>query len=154
MTGYGHAAFGGGGGGNPFQGGGFGGQDVGDIFGDIFGEMFNMGGQRKASRVQRGRDLRYDLSLEFTEAVFGVEKEITIRRAETCEDLQGDRGGEGEGRRPRVRSARERGRCGISRVLFRGADVLAVQRNGDDCDRSLPDVRVGRRPWSMSTSCW
>jgi len=90
---YGHAAFsGGGGGGNPFQGGfsgGFGGQDMGDIFGDIFGEMFNMGGSRKASRVQRGRDLRYDLSLEFTEAVFGVEREITIRRAETCTDCKG-----------------------------------------------------------------
>ena len=77
---YGHAAFGGGAGaGGPFQGGGFGGQggqDMGDIFGDIFGEMFNMGGSRKSSRVQRGRDLRYDMSLEFTEAVFGVEKEI------------------------------------------------------------------------------
>src|ERR1019366_8096665 len=71
---YGHAAFSGGGGGNPFAGGGFAGQDVGDIFGDIFGEMFNMGGSRKASRVQRGRDLRYDMTLEFTEAVFGVEK--------------------------------------------------------------------------------
>jgi len=87
---YGHAAFqGGGGGGSPFQGGGFGGQDVGDIFGDIFGEMFNMGGQRKASRVQRGRDLRYDMSLEFTEAVFGVDKEINIRRNETCTDCRG-----------------------------------------------------------------
>jgi molecular chaperone DnaJ len=94
---YGHAAFsGGGGGGNPFQGGGFGGQDVGDIFGDIFGEMFNMGGSRKASRVQRGRDLRYDMSLEFTEAVFGVEKEITIRRAETCEECKGSGANKGK----------------------------------------------------------
>jgi molecular chaperone DnaJ len=91
---YGHAAFsnGGGGGGNPFAGGGFGGaQDLGDIFGDLFGEMFNMGGGggRKASRVQRGRDLRYDLTLEFEEAVFGKEKEITIRRSETCVDCKG-----------------------------------------------------------------
>ncbi len=96
---YGHAAFQGGGGpaGNPFQGAGFSG-DVGDIFGDIFGEMFNMGGQRKASRVQRGRDLRYDMSLEFEEAVFGVEKEITIRRAETCEDCSGT--GAARGKQP------------------------------------------------------
>jgi molecular chaperone DnaJ len=92
---YGHAAFqgGGGGGGNPFQGGqGFGGaQDLGDIFGDLFGEMFNVGGGggRKASRVQRGRDLRYDMTLEFEEAVFGKEKEITIRRSETCIDCKG-----------------------------------------------------------------
>jgi molecular chaperone DnaJ len=39
--------------------------------------------------VQRGRDLRYDLTLEFEEAVFGKEKEITIRRMETCTDCKG-----------------------------------------------------------------
>src|SRR6202035_3378969 len=65
---YGHAAFQNGGG-NPFNGGGFSGNvDLGDIFGDLFGEMFNMGGTgggRRASRVQRGRDLQYDLTLEF-----------------------------------------------------------------------------------------
>ena len=88
---YGHSAFnGGGGGGNPFQGGSpFGTQDVGDVFSDLFGEMFNMGGQRKASRVQRGRDLRFDMTLEFEEAVFGKEKEITIKRMETCLDCRG-----------------------------------------------------------------
>ena len=85
---YGHAAFQNGGGGNPFAGGGFQG-DLGDIFGDLFGEMFNMGGTRRASRVQRGRDLRYDLALEFEEAVFGVEKEVTIRRSESCDDCGG-----------------------------------------------------------------
>jgi molecular chaperone DnaJ len=87
---YGHAAFqNGGGAGNPFQGGaGFQG-DLGDIFGDLFGEMFNMGGTRRATRVQRGRDLRYDLQLEFEEAVFGVEKEISIRRLEACDDCGG-----------------------------------------------------------------
>jgi molecular chaperone DnaJ len=100
---YGHAAFQGGGpaaGGSPFQGGGFSGQDMGDIFGDIFGEMFNMGGNRKASRVQRGRDLRYDMTLEFEEAVFGKEKEITIRRAEVCEDCKGT--GAARGKQPQA----------------------------------------------------
>jgi molecular chaperone DnaJ len=91
---YGHAAFqNGGGGGNPFAGGGFGGNvDLGDIFGDLFGEMFNMGGGgggRRASRVQRGRDLQYNMTLEFEEAVFGVEREIRIRRNETCTDCHG-----------------------------------------------------------------
>ena len=88
---YGHAAFQNGGGGNPFTGGGFNGNvDLGDIFGDLFGEMFNMGGSgRRPSRVQRGRDLQYDMTLEFEEAVFGKEKEITIRRMETCTDCKG-----------------------------------------------------------------
>jgi molecular chaperone DnaJ len=84
---YGHAAFQNGG---PAAGSPFGGaQDLGDIFGDLFGEMFNMGGSRRSSRVQRGRDLRYDLTLEFEEAVFGTEKEISIRRQEACDDCAG-----------------------------------------------------------------
>jgi molecular chaperone DnaJ len=86
---YGHAAFNGGaaGAGNPFQGQG----DLSDIFGDLFGEMFNMGGSggRRASRQQRGRDLKFDMRLEFEEAVFGVEREITIRRAEACDTCKG-----------------------------------------------------------------
>lgn len=94
---YGHSAFGGGGGGNPFQGGSpFGSQDVGDVFSDLFGEMFNMGGQRKQSRVQRGRDLRYDMTLEFEEAVFGKEKEITIKRMEACMDCRGSGAAKGK----------------------------------------------------------
>jgi molecular chaperone DnaJ len=85
---YGHAAFQGGG--NPFAGAqGFQG-DLGDIFGDLFGEMFNMGGGgRRASRAQRGRDLRYDLTMEFEEAAFGVEKEISIQRLEACDACRG-----------------------------------------------------------------
>ncbi len=96
---YGHAAFQSGGpaAGNPFQGGG-GAQDLGDIFGDLFGEMFNMGGQRKASRVQRGRDLRYDMTLAFEEAVFGKEQEIKIRRMEICDDCKGS--GSANGKAP------------------------------------------------------
>jgi molecular chaperone DnaJ len=94
---YGHAAFQGGGpGGNPFAGAqGFQG-DLGDIFGDLFGEMFGGAGGRKTSRMQRGRDLRYDLTLEFEEAVFGVEKEITIKRLESCDDCQGTGGANGK----------------------------------------------------------
>jgi molecular chaperone DnaJ len=95
---YGHAAFQGGGpaAGNPFQGGFQG--DLGDIFGDIFGEMFGGGGGggRRASRVQRGRDMRYDLTIEFEEAVFGVEREISIRRLETCENCGGSGSGNGK----------------------------------------------------------
>jgi molecular chaperone DnaJ len=95
---YGHAAFQGGG--NPFAGAqGFQG-DLGDIFGDLFGEMFNMGGGggRRASRAQRGRDLRYDLTMEFEEAAFGVEKEISIQRLEACDACRGT--GSAKGKAP------------------------------------------------------
>ncbi len=94
---FGHQAVGGGGGnpfagGSPFAGGGFQQGDLGDIFGDLFGEMFNMGGQGRggrASRAQRGRDLKADMSLSFEEAVFGVEREIKVKRMETCEVCHG-----------------------------------------------------------------
>ena len=72
--------------GGPFAGA----QDIGDIFGDLFGEMFNVGGgNRRPSRAQRGRDLRYELSLAFEEAVFGKETEISIHRMEICTDCSG-----------------------------------------------------------------
>lgn len=96
---YGHAGVNGAGsgfpgGGSPFQGG-----DLNDIFGDLFGEMFNMGGgNRRATRQQRGRDLKYDMKLEFEEAVFGIEREIKIRRAEPCEDCRGT--GSANGKQP------------------------------------------------------
>jgi molecular chaperone DnaJ len=83
---YGHAGLSGGG----FDGSPFGGvQDIGDIFGDLFGEMFNMGGRRAASRVQKGRDVRHDLTIDFEDAVFGKEMRINIQRAEACKDCRG-----------------------------------------------------------------
>ncbi len=95
---YGHAAFQAGGpasSGSPFGGNV---QDVGDIFGDLFGEMFNMGGGggRKASRVQRGRDMQMSMQLEFEESVFGKEKEITFRRMETCAECHGSGAAKGK----------------------------------------------------------
>jgi molecular chaperone DnaJ len=75
-------------------GSGFGGFDgtidFQDIFGDIFSDMFGQqrGGGRR-SRTQRGADLREDLTLEFEEAVFGVSKQVQVRRLEECEQCKG-----------------------------------------------------------------
>ncbi len=84
---YGHAGT------NGTAGGGFGGFGGGAAgFEDIFDMMFNGGfGGRGATRTgpQQGADLRYDMQLTLEEAVFGVEKEITIQRWETCEDCNG-----------------------------------------------------------------
>jgi len=91
---YGHAGISGAGG---FDGNPFGGQDIGDIFGDIFGEMFNMGGGRRASRVQKGRDIRHDMSIDFEEAVFGKETKMKFSRSETCPDCTGTGAAQGRG---------------------------------------------------------
>ena len=91
---FGHAGVSGGG---PGFGGFSGAVDLGDIFGDLFGEMFNMGGQQRGARQVRGDDLRYDLTIEFEEAVFGTEKEIRIRRLEACETCKGTGSSSGRG---------------------------------------------------------
>jgi molecular chaperone DnaJ len=84
---YGHAGVAGAAGEGGFPGG----VDLGDIFGDFFGEMFNVAGGRggRASRAQRGRDIRYDLTIEFEEAVFGKETAVTFKRMDVCGDCRG-----------------------------------------------------------------
>ena len=68
------------------QGTGFSGfDDIFSSFGDIFDEFFGFGGSRRSrTTARRGSDLRYDLSISFTEAAFGVEREIEIEKMEGC----------------------------------------------------------------------
>jgi molecular chaperone DnaJ len=97
---YGHAGLSGQGG---FAGGPFAGNvDIGDIFGDLFGEMFGMGGGggQRASRQQRGDDLRFDLTIDFEDAIFGTETEVKLRRLEVCSTCGGR--GSASGRGPAV----------------------------------------------------
>jgi molecular chaperone DnaJ len=71
---------------------GFGGfRDPFEIFEEFFGAAgFGMGGRGRPRRgPQRGADLRYDLELTFTEAIFGVEKEIDISRHTACPKCKG-----------------------------------------------------------------
>ncbi|WP_419873896.1 molecular chaperone DnaJ [Candidatus Pristimantibacillus sp. PTI5] len=77
---------------DPNQGmGGGGGGDFGGGFGDIFDMFFGGGGGRRDPNApQRGNDLQYTMTVEFKEAVFGKETEITIPRTETCDTCHGD----------------------------------------------------------------
>ena len=88
---FGHAAFDPSmGGQDPFAGGfgGFG--DFGDILGQMFGGGFGgFGGGQTRNGPVPGDDLRYNLTITFEEAAFGVEKEITIPREEACETCHG-----------------------------------------------------------------
>jgi molecular chaperone DnaJ len=70
-------------------GGGFG--PFGDIFDAFFGG--SPAGTRQRRRVVAGADLRYDLTIEFGEAVAGVTKEIVFPTLVTC-DVCGGSGGE------------------------------------------------------------
>lgn len=85
---YGHAGLNGGGGGGSYSTGGFSSSPFEDLFGDIFGDIFgNRTSQR--SRGRRGDDLRYNLSIRFEEAAFGLETKIQIPRYETCTTCDG-----------------------------------------------------------------
>lgn len=74
---------------NQGFGGGAGGADFGG-FGDIFDMFFGGGGSRRDPNApQRGNDLQYTMTIEFKEAVFGNEAEITIPRTESCDTCHG-----------------------------------------------------------------
>jgi len=98
---YGHAAFQQGGAAPRGPGGGAGGfHDPFDIFREVFGgaggggggggifeEFFGGGGGHDGGRD--GSDLRYDLEISLEDAARGVEKEISFRKAVTCERCDG-----------------------------------------------------------------
>ncbi len=96
---FGHAgAQGFGGGGSPFGGGnsgGFGGNGQsfeGFDFSDILNQFMGgngFGGQSAHPGPARGRDLEVSVTIDFLEAVFGVEKDLTLSLDDTCTHCQG-----------------------------------------------------------------
>jgi molecular chaperone DnaJ len=68
-------------------------QDIFGDFGDILGQLFGMGnifgGGGRRSRGRSGRNLRFDLELDFEEAAKGVTKTVRVPRAEVCETCDG-----------------------------------------------------------------
>lgn len=93
---FGHAGVGGNGGpagGNPF--GGAGGYqnvnfDFGDLgLGDIFGSFFGGGQPQGRRRQSRGRDIETNIEINFDEAVFGTEVEMSLNMQDECEHCKG-----------------------------------------------------------------
>jgi molecular chaperone DnaJ len=146
---YGHAGVSGVGAsnGDPFAGM----PDLGDIFGDFFGEMFNMGGgsNRRPSRAQRGRDIRFDHVIEFEDAVFGKEVQATIRRMEACSDCHGT--GTSSGRGPATCSqCQGRGQVRYQQGFFSIARTCSACSGtgsviSDPCPTCRGDGRVERQ---------
>jgi len=73
--------------------------DMGDMggFADLFETFFNgfggqqnpQGGRTQRRGPQQGDDLRYDLNVDFKDAIFGQQREIKIPHLETCEVCRG-----------------------------------------------------------------
>jgi molecular chaperone DnaJ len=75
---------------NSSSGAGHGAEAFSDIFGEVFGDIF--GGARRgggASQVFRGADLRYEIELDLSQAVFGHTVEIDISKFVECETCHG-----------------------------------------------------------------
>jgi len=80
--------------------------DMGDMggFGDLFETFFNgfggqssQGGRSQRRGPQQGDDLRYDLNINFKDAIFGQQREINIPHLETCEVCNGSGAKKGTG---------------------------------------------------------
>jgi molecular chaperone DnaJ len=110
---FGHAAFGagrGGGGGGSYGGYGGGGIDLEEALrtfmgasgggGSIFENFFGGGGRsQNPNAPQEGADLRFDLEIDFEEAVLGSSREIRINVNETCDRCKGSGAEPGSGRK-------------------------------------------------------
>ncbi len=86
--------------------GGAGMPDMGDMggFADLFETFFsgfggagNTSGRSQRRGPQQGDDLRYDLNIDFLQAVFGEEREITIPHLENCDTCGGSGAKPGSG---------------------------------------------------------
>ncbi len=87
---YGHAAFDQMSGGHGYSDG----FDFSDIFSEIFGGnrgFGGFGGGRSAdpNGPRHGRDMEINISLSFKDAVFGLKKEISLKREEDCHTCSG-----------------------------------------------------------------
>ncbi len=86
--------------------GGSGMPDMGDMggFADLFETFFSgfggspsSAGRSQRSGPQQGDDLRYDLTVDFQQAVFGQEREIKIPHLESCDTCRGSGARAGSG---------------------------------------------------------
>lgn len=68
-------------------------EDIFSAFGDIFEDFFGFGASRRGgrgrSRARRGRDLEIELQIDFLEACFGKEEEVSVKIQAMCEDCEG-----------------------------------------------------------------
>lgn len=129
---YGHAAFSQGAGAG---GGGF--HDPFDLFREVFGaaggaggmfdHFFGGGSSREAGGRQRGRDLRYDLQISLEEAAAGCEKEIQVRKLDTCSSCSG--------------SGAKAGSRAVTCPVCRGAGQVVSSRGFFQVAQTCPNCR-------------
>src|ERR1051325_11093538 len=116
--------------------------DFGDILGDLFGfgDFFGTGRRRGSARAARGNDLRYDLTLEFEEAVFGKEITIDVPRVVQCATCNGS------GAKPGTQPVTCSGCGGRGQVRY-SQGFFAVQRTCPQCGGAGEGIKDPCATW-------
>jgi len=126
--------------------------NFGDLFNDLFGDLF--GGQRsgrRRGRGQRGADLRYNLEIELSDALNGLDARIEIPKMRSCATCTGS--GARPGTSPQVcQRCRGSGQVVLQQGFFR------ISRPCDQCGGAgefvperCPDCRGSGRTESKQT---
>ncbi len=63
--------------------------DIFSNFGDIFGDIFGKRSYRERTRPQKGSDLRHDITISFTDAALGSEKQLRFTKRDSCDTCKG-----------------------------------------------------------------
>lgn len=113
--------------------------DLGDIFGDFFG-----GSQRGGRAQARGRDIQVDVEIDFKDAAFGIEKEMSLRKQSKC-DICGGTGGEPGSKMETCSTCGGRGQLTQTQRTFLGAMQTVV--SCQDCHGT------GKKPSKKCKHC-
>lgn len=107
----------------------------GDLFNDLFGEIFGTRGTgRRRGRGQRGADLRYNLEIELSDVLTGLEPKIQIPKMRPCNRCRGSGARPGTG--PTIC-----GRCqGSGQMIFQQG-FFRISRPCDACGGAGEVVR-------------
>ena len=115
---------------------------MGGGFGDIFENLFGGGGSRRSrANDNDGASLRYDLQIDFKEAVYGCKKEIHFKHKELCPECHGTGGAAGSSRKTCPT-------CHGAGQIRRSAGFFSVQQTCPSCggkgttiDKPCPSCR-------------
>lgn len=110
-------------GGFSSSGGGFDFNDMGDL-GDVFGSFFG-GGRAQSRGPARGRDIQVDVEIDFKEAAFGIEREMSLRKQAKCDVCSGT-GGEPGSKMDKCSTCKGQGQVTQVQRTFLGAVQTVV----------------------------
>ncbi|HET6497819.1 MAG TPA: molecular chaperone DnaJ [Coriobacteriia bacterium] len=100
--------------------------DLGEIFGSVFGSAVGGSAGARGTRAHRGRDLTYELTLDFDEALAGVSTKVEVQRSESCTTCSGT------GARPGT-SATTCPACNGSGHISQGQGLFGISRTCPRC---------------------